>query len=606
MKKNGQLLLSAIEDSKFTIKLQKRLAKLTVDNIEKKKTKISESYYSQNEEKVRMIAHEILLIPKIRPKSIPLLADLTKFFIEFGEQNSNFKHFRDTIKAEAFHPVLDWRDKVSQMRFFRILFKLNLYSIEEIIKEITNFPLQQEDTYFILFCFFAPEIYEKKNERFKEILQTTYNFTRLKKCLKAIRNKFEGYADAEDGWSKHIEILENGWEKGTLGYALINDDVSFLEGLLPKEEEEEEEKKESPRIEMKKKSIWDIIQEQNAEEEDGYDWNQQLEKNPLESFPMGQTKPTILQMAVLYGADKCFKFLLKQEHLKIDEDIVPYVCAGGKMLILRELEKHNIVFEKGLNKSVEYRWDTIFEWINHSKEVQYEWVKKEAFLVAVETNNVKQILYYIQKGVDSVSRDDLWRTPVHTASMHGHMTGLKLLGGSVKVDVNAVDDKKMTPMHFAAQNAYLDVMKYLVLKGADCALRDIASWTPLHYAVQLGNEKCCTFLMAQSGVNINALSETNWTPVHVAASEGRLNIIDIMYKMRADVFSGDKFGMTPLHIAAKYGHLNVVKFLLSVLADPNKLTKQGQTVLDLAATKEIADYLRANGARESRKRGSKI
>lgn len=121
-------------------------------------------------------------------------------------------------------------------------------------------------------------------------------------------------------------------------------------------------------------------------------------------------------------------------------------------------------------------------------------------------------------------------------------------------------------------------------------------------AAQLGDIEIVKFVVKQRGVMINAKSETDWTPVHVAAAEGHVHILEYFYSMGADLYSGDISKMTPLHIAVKYGHLEVVHFLLKLNADPNLKDSMNKTCLMMCESPIIRQLLIDNGAIETKRR----
>ena len=62
--------------------------------------------------------------------------------------------------------------------------------------------------------------------------------------------------------------------------------------------------------------------------------------------------------------------------------------------------------------------------------------------------------------------------------------------------------------------------------------------------------------------NVNLSNEYGLTPLHWAAQEGALGIVQTLVFHGADISISNKFGLTPLHMAAKNGHSSVVHFLL--------------------------------------------
>jgi ankyrin repeat protein len=83
-------------------------------------------------------------------------------------------------------------------------------------------------------------------------------------------------------------------------------------------------------------------------------------------------------------------------------------------------------------------------------------------------------------------------------------------------DVRAVDQKKCTPLHRAAEyNPSADVIKALVDKGADIEARDNYQWTPLHRAAWLNPGK--VKILIECGANVNVLTSGQGSPLFFAA-----------------------------------------------------------------------------------------
>ncbi len=82
-----------------------------------------------------------------------------------------------------------------------------------------------------------------------------------------------------------------------------------------------------------------------------------------------------------------------------------------------------------------------------------------------------------------------------------------------------------------------------------------------------------------------AEKETGETPIHFAASDGNLPVIEFLVYKGAEVNSQDKDGKTPLMLAAEKGHEKVVEFLLQAGADAKIYDEQGRTALYLALVK---------------------
>jgi uncharacterized protein len=93
------------------------------------------------------------------------------------------------------------------------------------------------------------------------------------------------------------------------------------------------------------------------------------------------------------------------------------------------------------------------------------------------------------------------------------------------------------------------------------------------------------------------------TGMHIAADNGNLQIIAILYKAGGDVNQRDNVGSTPLHHAADHDRAEAVKLLLDLKANVDAENKNGMTPLMFAAKTgdvEVVRVLLAKGANPSK------
>ncbi|KAH6583759.1 hypothetical protein BASA60_001280 [Batrachochytrium salamandrivorans] len=102
-----------------------------------------------------------------------------------------------------------------------------------------------------------------------------------------------------------------------------------------------------------------------------------------------------------------------------------------------------------------------------------------------------------------------------------------------------VDSDKRTALHWAASGKHLDIVEYLIEKGADVNAKDEADWTPLTIAVNVNAEQIVRNLIA-AGADVNTATERLVTPLHYAASRDRLEIAQILVGMDANVHALDR------------------------------------------------------------------
>ena len=109
-------------------------------------------------------------------------------------------------------------------------------------------------------------------------------------------------------------------------------------------------------------------------------------------------------------------------------------------------------------------------------------------------------------------------------------------------------------------------------------------WTPLHLAAFFGRLELVKMLL-DSGAPMLAVSNNNESnlPINAAAAGKRDDVVRLLVERGCppDARASDQ-GYTPLHLAANNGNVDLVEFLLRSGADRNLRTGAGQTAHDLA------------------------
>src|SRR5690606_4463750 len=147
--------------------------------------------------------------------------------------------------------------------------------------------------------------------------------------------------------------------------------------------------------------------------------------------------------------------------------------------------------------------------------------------------------------------------------------------------VNISDYDKRTPLHLAASSGHLHVVEYLVSQGADISAKDRFGNTPLSDSLKNKHDHVSKFLKSKN-------AKLDAKPLRMAvllcnrAATGNLEDLKRYIEYGGvDVNIADYDKRTPLHLAASEGHLNIVKYLVcEKKANVNVRDRWNRTPLD--------------------------
>jgi uncharacterized protein len=126
-------------------------------------------------------------------------------------------------------------------------------------------------------------------------------------------------------------------------------------------------------------------------------------------------------------------------------------------------------------------------------------------------------------------------------------------------------------------------------------------WTPLHLAAFFGHLDLATALLDRGArVDTRSTNGMKNTPLHAAAAGGRVDLVRLLAERGADVNARQEGGWTALHSAAQAGNREMAEVLLAYGADINTRAANGQSALDLALSRghhEVVALLEELGAK---------
>jgi ankyrin repeat protein len=149
-----------------------------------------------------------------------------------------------------------------------------------------------------------------------------------------------------------------------------------------------------------------------------------------------------------------------------------------------------------------------------------------------------------------------------------------------------------TALHFTAWQGHSEVVDNMVsVKDLDVDIQDNDGRTALSRASEKGHLAIVNRLL-DTGASFKVTGQGG--PLHLAASAGKVDVVECLLRAGAPVDSATKDGVTPLMMASFSGHTSVVKCLLGAKADAAIKDKKGLSAFHDAVSfgnMEIAELL---------------
>ena len=218
---------------------------------------------------------------------------------------------------------------------------------------------------------------------------------------------------------------------------------------------------------------------------------------------------------------------------------------------------------------------------------------------------VEQLLSCIpQSGVKFVTTTFKFRdkmialvTLLHLAAYWGWKNVVTALVSVYKCDANCKDEEGHIPLHYAAYNGRLEVVKYFLIQRSCDPMTSKSNNgnTFLHFACIKGHLNIAQYLIKETNCIASCENNNGVTPLHFACINGHLDIARYLIReKKCDPSCESKFGGTPLHFACSSGHLNIAQYLIEEeKCDPSCTeSNSGRTPLHFASTNKHADIVK--------------
>uniref|UniRef100_A0A8C1Q920 Ankyrin 3a n=1 Tax=Cyprinus carpio TaxID=7962 RepID=A0A8C1Q920_CYPCA len=257
-----------------------------------------------------------------------------------------------------------------------------------------------------------------------------------------------------------------------------------------------------------------------------------------------------------------------------------------------------------------------------------------ALHLASKEGHVDVVAELLKLGANVDAATKKGNTALHIASLAGQEEVVRELVTN-GANVNAQSQNGFTPLYMAAQENHLDVVRFLLENNSSQSIATEDGFTPLAVALQQGHDQVVSLLLendtkgkvrlpalhiaarkddtksaalllqndhnadVESKMMVNRITESGFTPLHIAAHYGNINVATLLLNRGAAVDFMARNDITPLHVAAKRGNGNMVKLLLDRGAKIDAKTKDGLTPLHCGARsghEQVVEMLLDRGA----------
>ncbi|XP_008296114.1 ankyrin-3-like [Stegastes partitus] len=204
--------------------------------------------------------------------------------------------------------------------------------------------------------------------------------------------------------------------------------------------------------------------------------------------------------------------------------------------------------------------------------------------MAAQENHLDVVQFLLDNGSSqSIATEDGF-TPLAVALQQGHDQVVSLL-----LENDTKGKVRLPALHIAARKDDTKAAALLLQNdhNADVESKMMVNrttesgFTPLHIAAHYGNINVATLLLNR-GAAVDFKARNDITPLHVASKRGNSNMVRLLLERGAKIDARTKDGLTPLHCGARSGHEQVVEMLLDRGAPILSKTKNGLSPLHMA------------------------
>lgn len=170
--------------------------------------------------------------------------------------------------------------------------------------------------------------------------------------------------------------------------------------------------------------------------------------------------------------------------------------------------------------------------------------------------------YYDKKQVVQTILKHTQTINIHEACAVGLLVPVEGMISQQKSIVDQISENGFTPLGLASHFGNEDIVRCLLLHGADPNTPSQNGYNvyPLHAALS-NNYSNIAKMLIEAGAHVNVRQNLNITPMHLAVQYGNIDLIILLLEHGADISIRNDSGQNPSDVAAEKGFSEISAIL---------------------------------------------